>query len=49
MASRSKGQVVTLADKSIRYFDANSGEMAVNKFAEGAKMNGTTLTKTAKL
>jgi len=32
-----KGQVVTLADKSIRYFDANSGEMAVNKFAEGAK------------
>ena len=32
-----KGKVVTLADKSIRYFDANSGEMAVGKFAEGAK------------
>ncbi len=32
-----KGKVVTLADKSIRYFDANSGEMAVSKFAEGAK------------
>lgn len=28
---------MTLADKSIHYFDANSGEMAVNKFAEGAK------------
>ncbi|EGF21362.1 hypothetical protein HMPREF9395_1735, partial [Streptococcus sanguinis SK1058] len=32
-----KGQLVTLADKSIRYFDANSGEMAANKFFEGAK------------
>ena len=32
-----KGQVVTLADKTVRYFDANSGEMAVNKFVEGAK------------
>ena len=32
-----KGKVVTLADKTIRYFDANSGEMAANKFAEGAK------------
>ena len=32
-----KGQLVTLADKSIRYFDANSGEMAANKFVEGAK------------
>ena len=32
-----KGKVVTLADKSIRYFDANSGEMAANKFVEGAK------------
>ncbi|RSI07346.1 Glucosyltransferase-SI precursor [Streptococcus sanguinis] len=32
-----KGQIVTLADKSIRYFDANSGEMAANKFVEGAK------------
>lgn len=32
-----KGKIVTLADKSIRYFDANSGEMAVGKFAEGAK------------
>ncbi|MDO4666634.1 MAG: glycoside hydrolase family 70 protein [Streptococcus sp.] len=27
-----KGKIVTLADKSIRYFDADSGEMAVNKF-----------------
>ena len=32
-----KGQLVTLADKSIRYFDANSGEMATNKFVEGSK------------
>ena len=32
-----KGQLVTLADKTIRYFDANSGEMAANKFVEGAK------------
>ena len=32
-----KGKVVTLDDKSIRYFDANSGEMAANKFVEGAK------------
>ena len=32
-----KGKIVTLSDKSIRYFDANSGEMAVGKFAEGAK------------
>ena len=32
-----KGKVVTLADKSIRYFDANSGEMATNKFVEGSQ------------
>ena len=28
---------MTLSDKSIRYFDANSGEMATNKFVEGSQ------------
>ena len=32
-----KGKIVTLSDKSIRYFDANSGEMATNKFVEGSQ------------
>ena len=31
-----KGKIVTLSDKSIRYFDANSGEMATDKFVEGS-------------
>ena len=43
-----KGKIVTLSDKSIRYFDANSGEMAVGKFAEGAKNEWYYLDKTGK-
>ena len=48
MASKSKGKIVTLSDKSIRYFDANSGEMAVGKFAEGAKNEWYYFDKTGK-
>ena len=43
-----KGKIVTLSDKSIRYFDANSGEMAVGKFAEGAKNEWYYFDKTGK-
>lgn len=31
-----KGQLVTLPDQSVRYFDADSGEMAVSKFIQAA-------------
>ena len=43
-----KGKIVTLSDKNIRYFDANSGEMAVKSLQKVPRTNGITLTKLEK-